>query len=57
MQVQLKKAKDLDISDIAIEDDQRLILPSLDSQQMKNPVLKQIKQIQLYDVRLEEQKD
>ncbi len=55
MQIKIVKPKD-DISEINIEDEQRLMLPETGASNTKqqNQVLKQLKQFQLYDIRLEE---
>ncbi|CDW79816.1 UNKNOWN [Stylonychia lemnae] len=59
LQIKIIKAKDLDVSEIALEDEQRLIVPEINSKNDKknNPILKKLKMFQLYDLRLEEQKD
>ncbi len=61
-QIKIVKPKDQDVSDlstIAAEDQRQLIPYEKENKkpQAKNPVLKQLKEFQLYDIRLEEQKD
>lgn len=44
LHIKIIKPKDLDISEIALEDDQRLMIPDNDSKKaIKNPVLKKLK--------------
>eukprot|EP00347_Sterkiella_histriomuscorum_P016192 403354133 len=60
LQIKIIKATDVELSEIALEDEQRLIVPYDEgkaSKEKQNQVLKKLKTFQLYDLRMEEQKD